>query len=228
MLSVQSALAQVDTVLIEGDSPFVLSPGDTLDSSFYLDSTSHNLKRLGHNYSVQHYQLARQIDSPLPRTKFLVYRESRINPSSYFALASYKDTLIVLVKNWTKTYGDRSILDFINSRLAPGVHLDLQQLYEIALCINQLSSVAYFPYEIISEYDQMGLSGSPPPPVHPPDTLRSIIQPLTIRSSYDDAQLDYFAWNGSALVRVRLLYHSHRLQLRILWTWNSGRKLILL
>ncbi len=224
LLFAQTVHSQTDTTLIERGRRFLFYQ-DSVYSPFAFDTTAREFRKLGLDKGLRSYQFIREVLSPLSDVKLFIYRVSITNPSPHFVIASYADTFKILVKWWSEY---QPLIDFFDERLSSNPPLNSQQIAQLANCITEIASPAFIEYRIVSDFEELGITETHPTPNRPPDSLKSLIKPPTLRSTDGKVQVEYYVWTEKTLQRILLSYIEGRLTLKILWTWDSGKRITIM
>ena len=173
-----------------------------------------------------YYKFNGEIKTPLTNTKFFAFSINTINPTPSYIIASYKDSLVLLIEwGYRKRYGCEKILKFLNERLEEENKLDGNQLVELAYALVKISFPTWDFYRIISSYDDVSWVGEKNRIMHLPDTLKEIIKPIKIKNENNIVELEYYLWDEVILQKITLSYKNNEVNIKTNLVWNSGRRL---
>jgi len=205
-----SNFAQINSSLIEKGKKYLLSV-DTVYYPEYCHIALHQLKKMSMKDASQYYAFDKEIQTPFLNTKFFLYHFLNINPSPYFVVAIYNDTLKLLDRNCHGNYGCKSLIDFLNKRLQAEQPLGANDLLSLLKSYGELNHPSYFPYKIISKYSDVWWKGNNRKINYPPDRLKMIIRPISIKYTTNGFRAKYFVWDTSELSKVNFLYKNNKL-----------------
>jgi hypothetical protein len=213
------ANAQIDTSLIEKGRRIVAI--DDSSCQFYLMRRAHKMTI---EENLLWYKYDGEINSPLTNAKFLLYDVSHTNPNSRRLVVSYKSELF-LKRYCSHEYGCCDLIGFINCALAEQAPLTEKQLEELIECITKLSDPGFLSYKLISSWKDIPWvpehSGMRDQFITMPDSLKSVIRPLSISSDNGNVEANYFVRNTNSLIKkINLVYRNKQIEIK---TQNIGK-----
>jgi len=217
--------AQIDDTLIEKARRF-LYLNETHHRPFYIDTIKQAINEKPYELAKNSYQFNEEIKTPLKKTKFLHYSINTISPTPSYIIASFNDSLVLLIQwNCNEGYACDSLIRFINKRLEEENSLNKDQLVELAYAFLKLSSPSWDSYRIIFKYNDVFWIGENRKVEHLPDSLKEVIKPIVVKKEQNIIKLDYYLWDEVKLKKVILYYHNNNVNVKLITVWDSGRKL---